>query len=95
MYMVMQKLRKILDLYKSPAIEFPGIRRVAVELIIWMKQCSSHCNEVFFQCEMDKALKEVAGTEERLEMFKIFYYGVGIVKHSEPISSLVNLALGL
>lgn len=44
---------------------------------------------------MDKALKEVAGTEERLEMFKIFYYGVGIVKHSEPISSLVNLALGL
>ncbi|EAZ12159.1 hypothetical protein OsJ_02040 [Oryza sativa Japonica Group] len=94
-YMVMQKLRKILDLYKSPAIEFPGIRRVAVELIIWMKQCSSHCNEVFFQCEMDKALKEVAGTEERLEMFKIFYYGVGIVKHSEPISSLVNLALGL
>lgn len=93
--MVMQKLRKILDLYKSPAIEFPGIRRVAVELIIWMKQCSSYCNEVFFQCEMDKALKEVAGTEERLEMFKIFYYGVGIVKHSEPISSLVNLALGL
>jgi len=45
----MQKLKRILDLYKSPDTEFPGIRRVTVELIIWMVQSSSSYLEVFFQ----------------------------------------------
>jgi len=38
---------------------------------------------------VDKAVKEVAETEERLEMFKMFCCGVGVAKHREPISSLV------
>uniref|UniRef100_A0A0A9H5W7 Uncharacterized protein n=1 Tax=Arundo donax TaxID=35708 RepID=A0A0A9H5W7_ARUDO len=89
----MQKLKMILHLYKSPDPEFPGIRRVTVELIIWMVRSSSCYIEVFFQYEVDKALKEVAETEARLEMFKIFCCGVGVVKHSESISSLVSSAL--
>uniref|UniRef100_J3L0L5 Uncharacterized protein n=1 Tax=Oryza brachyantha TaxID=4533 RepID=J3L0L5_ORYBR len=89
-HMVMQKFKKILDLYKSPAIEFPGIRRVTIELIVLMIQSSSQYMEVFFQYEMDKAVKEVAETEERLEMFKMFYCGVGVAKQSDSIYSLVS-----
>jgi len=88
----MQKLKRILDLYKSPDTEFPGIRRVTVELIIWMVQSSSSYLEVFFQHQVDKAVKEVAETETRLEMFEMFCCGIGVVKHGYSISSLVASA---
>ena len=88
----MPKLKRILDLYKSPDTEFPGIRRVTVELIIWMVQSSSSYLEVFFQHQVDKAVKEVAETETRLEMFEMFCCGIGVVKHGDSISSLVASA---
>ncbi|KAJ1269884.1 hypothetical protein BS78_06G012400 [Paspalum vaginatum] len=88
----MQKLKKILHLYKSPGTEFPGIRRVTVQLVIWMVQSNSTHTEVFFQYELDKAVKEAAETESRLEMFKMFCCGVGVAKRSESISSVVTTA---
>ncbi|KAG8051775.1 hypothetical protein GUJ93_ZPchr0001g32635 [Zizania palustris] len=93
--MIMQKLKKILDLYKSPTTEFPGIRRVTVQLILYvlLRNSTSRFHEGFIGYEMDKAVKEVAETEAKLEMFKMFYCSVGLGKHSEPISSLVSSAL--
>jgi hypothetical protein len=41
---------------------------------------------------VDKAVKQVAETQERLEMFKMFCCGIGVAKHREPISSLVASA---
>lgn len=92
MDLLMHKLNRILDLYKSPDPEYPGIRRVTVELIIWMVRSNRRCIEFFIQNQVDKAVKEVAETEERLEMFKMFCCGVGVAKHRETISSLVASA---
>lgn len=90
--LLMHKLTRILDLYKSPDTEYPGIRRVTVELIIWMLRSNRRCIEFFIQHRGDKAVKEVIETEERLEMFKMFCCGIGVAKHREPISSLVASA---
>ncbi|XP_066343973.1 uncharacterized protein [Miscanthus floridulus] len=90
--LLMHALNRILDMYKSPDTEYPGIRRVTVELIIWMLRSNRRCIEFFFRHQVDKAVKEVAETEERLEMFKMFCCGVGVAKHREPISSLVASA---
>jgi hypothetical protein len=88
--LLMHKLTRILDLYKSPDTEYPGIRRVTVELIIWMVRSNRSCIEFFFEHQVDK-VKEVAETEARLEMFKMFCCGVGVAKHRETISSLCVL----
>ncbi|WVZ83349.1 hypothetical protein U9M48_030507 [Paspalum notatum var. saurae] len=88
----MKKLNKILHLYKSPGTEFPGIRRVTVELAVWIAQSNNTYTEVFFRYELDKAVKEVAETESTLEMFKMFCCGVGVAKRGETISSLVTSA---
>ena len=90
--LLMHALNRILDMYKSPDTEYPGIRRVTVELIIWMLRSNRRCIEFFFRHQVDKAVKEVAETEERLEMFNMFCCGVGVAKHREPISSLVASA---
>ncbi|CAD6261415.1 unnamed protein product [Miscanthus lutarioriparius] len=90
--LLMHALSRILDMYMSPDTEYPGIRRVTVELIIWMLRSNRRCIEFFFRHQVDKAVKEVAETEERLEMFNMFCCGVGVAKHREPISSLVASA---
>ena len=63
-----------------------------VELIVWMLRSNRRCTEFFFQHQVDKAVKQVAETQERLEMFKMFCCGIGVAKHTEPISSLVASA---
>jgi hypothetical protein len=57
-----------------------------------MVQSNSSYVEVFFQHQVDKAVKEVAETETRLEMFEMFCCGIGVVKHGDSISSLVASA---
>jgi len=66
--LLMHALNRILDMYKSPDTEYPGIRRVTVELIIWMLRSNRRCIEFFFRHQVDKAVKEVAETEERLDL---------------------------
>eukprot|EP00267_Zea_mays_P051584 XP_020404550.1 uncharacterized protein LOC109944261 [Zea mays] len=91
--LLMHKLSRILAVYKSPDTEYPGIRRGTVELIIWMLRSSRRCVEFFLERRVDRAVKEVAETEERLEMFKTFCCGIGLAKHGEPVSYLVASAL--
>lgn len=45
-----QKLKKILVLFKPPSTEFPGIRRVTVQLIIWIMQNNKSYIREFVRC---------------------------------------------
>jgi hypothetical protein len=83
----------MLAFHKSPTTEFPGIRRITVQLIILMRQNNKSYMKHFVQCGMDEALHEVADTETKLESFELFHCGAGVCKHSKPISSLINIAL--
>ncbi|KAL6639797.1 hypothetical protein ACP70R_022619 [Stipagrostis hirtigluma subsp. patula] len=45
-----QKLKKILELFKSPTTDFPSIRRSTLELMTWMVANNSSYREVLLQC---------------------------------------------
>ncbi|KAJ1266136.1 hypothetical protein BS78_08G127600 [Paspalum vaginatum] len=73
-----KKLKKILELYKSPTTEFPYIRRYTLELLIWMVENNNSNIEVLLQCGMYEQLHEVEETARKLESFKLFHCEDGV-----------------
>ncbi|VAH71460.1 unnamed protein product [Triticum turgidum subsp. durum] len=90
--MFVQMLRKILELYKSPTPDAPGIRRVVIQQMNWMMDMDSKYINIFLRHEMDKALKEVAQTALKLENYWFFRFDVGTFEHDESISSILSIS---
>ncbi|KAM3198126.1 hypothetical protein ACQJBY_073313 [Aegilops geniculata] len=90
--MFVQMLRKILELYKSPSSDAPGIRRVVIQQMNWMMARDGKYINIFLRHEMDKALKEVAQTTLKLENYWFFRFDVGTIEHDESIYSLLSIS---
>ncbi|KAI5004151.1 hypothetical protein ZWY2020_031394 [Hordeum vulgare] len=82
--MFVQMLRKILELYKSPTSDAPGIRRVVIQQMNWMMDRDRKYINIFLRHEMDKALK-VAQTALKLENYWFFRFDVRSFEHDESI----------
>uniref|UniRef100_A0A0E0DLR4 Uncharacterized protein n=1 Tax=Oryza meridionalis TaxID=40149 RepID=A0A0E0DLR4_9ORYZ len=89
---LVNKLKKILEMYRSPSTDFPCIRVSTLELITWMVEENSSYREIVLQCGVYEELKEVARTARKLESFKLFHCGVGVPPDGtmECISSLAT-----
>ncbi|KAJ1266672.1 hypothetical protein BS78_08G170100 [Paspalum vaginatum] len=87
-----KKLKKILELYKSPTTDFPCIRRSTLELLNWMVENDSSNIEILLQCGVYEQLHQVAKTARKLERFKLFHCGHRVpAEPSTPcISSLAT-----
>ncbi|KAF7020595.1 hypothetical protein CFC21_033674 [Triticum aestivum] len=90
--MFVQMLRKILELYKSPSSDAPGIRRVVIQQMNWMMARDNKYIDIFLRHEMDKALKEVAQTALKLENYWFFRFDVGTFEHDQSIYSLLSIS---
>lgn len=90
--MFVQMLRKILELYKSPTSDAPGIRRVVIQQMNWMMDRDSKYISIFLRHEMDKALKEIAQTTLKLENYWFFRFDVGTFEHDESICSILSIS---
>ncbi|CAL5034756.1 unnamed protein product [Urochloa decumbens] len=93
--MLVQKLKQILEMYCSPTTETPGIRRVTIELMIWIMQSNKRNIESFRRFNVATKLEEVARAARKLESFRLFYSGLGVARYSKPISHVARAALAL
>lgn len=90
--MFVQMLTKILELYKSPTSDAPGIRRVVIQQMNWMMNEDQEYINIFLKHEMENALKEVAETALKLENYWFFRFGVKAFEHEESIYSLLSIS---
>uniref|UniRef100_A0A0E0M9H2 Uncharacterized protein n=1 Tax=Oryza punctata TaxID=4537 RepID=A0A0E0M9H2_ORYPU len=100
-----QKLKSILEKaneQETDVLEMhPGIRRFAIELVIWIMQSDSqlHCKQHFIDCGMRSALEEAKNTSRRAswqENFKLFSPGgIPLLEYEESLHSVVSRALKL
>ncbi|KAG0542876.1 hypothetical protein BDA96_02G141700 [Sorghum bicolor] len=75
---LVKRLKKILELYNCPTIDFPCIRRSTIELLTWIVEHNNNNIEILLQCGVYEQLNEVAKTARKLESFKLFHSGVGV-----------------
>ncbi|OEL14284.1 hypothetical protein BAE44_0024704 [Dichanthelium oligosanthes] len=88
-------VKRLVDVLKTnmhPAVHCPGIRRVVIEQAIYLMTCSSRYANVLNQYCMMEALLMVEHTPSRVERYRIFLGGTGIMKHKEPPTNLVAIA---
>ncbi|KAF0915888.1 hypothetical protein E2562_000533 [Oryza meyeriana var. granulata] len=92
-----EKLTKILETYHSPTTDIPGIRRVTIELMIWMMKSNKSNIGLFWSSHsrVPSLLESVALKAQKLENFSLFYNGAGVGKHCKPVSSVARAALAL
>ena len=90
--MFVQMLRKILELYKSPSSDAPGIRRVVIQQMNWMMDEDQEYINIFLKHEMENALKEVVETALKLENYWFFRFDVKAFEHEESIYSLLSIS---
>ncbi len=73
----------------------PGIRRFAIELVIWIMQSDPqlHCEQHFIDCGMRSALEEARETSRRAswqENFRLFSPGgIPVLEYEESLHSVV------
>jgi len=87
---LVQKLKKVLEVYKSPISAYPGIRKSTIELMTWMVRNNANYIEILLKCGVYEQLEEVVKTSRKLENFELFYCDVGIGHHETPICSLAT-----
>ncbi|XP_037472813.1 uncharacterized protein LOC119348907 [Triticum dicoccoides] len=90
--MFVQMLAKILEVYKSPTSDAPGIRRAVIQQMNWMMNEDQEYINIFLKHEMENALKEVAETALKLENYWFFRFGVKAFEHEESIYSLLSIS---
>uniref|UniRef100_A0A0D9WCK8 Uncharacterized protein n=1 Tax=Leersia perrieri TaxID=77586 RepID=A0A0D9WCK8_9ORYZ len=88
-----RKLKKILELYRSPSTDFPCIRVSTLELMTWMVEEDNSYREIFLQCGVYEELNELARTARKLESFKLFHCGVGVPEHGTGCISFLATEL--
>ncbi|URE05554.1 hypothetical protein MUK42_20839 [Musa troglodytarum] len=92
---LVEKLVRTLEKYTFPEIKVPRIRRFVIEQAIWMMKSNRNSIQLFKKFEMENLLGSVAETTSQLECFHIFSGSVGLIQHSKPLSSLLEMALDL
>ncbi|XP_058082368.1 uncharacterized protein LOC131230462 [Magnolia sinica] len=85
----------ILQKHQYPSTKVPRIRRFVIELAICMMKAKEKNIQIFKDLEMEKELKNVAGTTSELECFVVFSGSVGLSRHRTTVYSLVDTALQL
>jgi hypothetical protein len=88
-----ETLVKILERYDYPSVEVPRIRRFLVQQVTWMMKHHKHYVGLFNKFGMRELLERVGDTTSDLECFHVFSGSVGISRHRENLSSLVDEAL--
>ncbi|KAK8445862.1 hypothetical protein SEVIR_9G399200v4 [Setaria viridis] len=92
-----QRLAWILGENKRPEIKVPRMRRFVVQQIIWLMNCSR--GDVYVgllrEVGMERLLESIADTTSELECYHVFSGSVGISKHRESFSGIVDSALEL
>ncbi|KAF8728753.1 hypothetical protein HU200_018031 [Digitaria exilis] len=92
-----QRLARILRDYKYPEIRVPRMRRFVVQQVVWMMTCSRGdvYVELLREVGMEGLLGSIADTTSELECYHAFSGSVGIGKHRESFSGVVDIALEL
>ncbi|KAB1214173.1 hypothetical protein CJ030_MR5G027212 [Morella rubra] len=80
-------LFQILDKHRYPPVEFPRIRRFAIELAIWMMRDNKTDVSIFKDMEMKRVLENVLETTAEFESFNIVSGTVGLKQHRNSIHS--------
>ncbi|KAJ4821531.1 ARM repeat superfamily protein [Rhynchospora pubera] len=88
-----ETLIKILSKYEHPSLEVPRIRRFVVLQATWMMENHKHFVKLFNQFDIRNLLERVGDTTSDLECFHVFSGSVGISRHRENLSTLVEKAL--
>ncbi|OEL33100.1 hypothetical protein BAE44_0005880 [Dichanthelium oligosanthes] len=92
-----QRLARILRENKYPVIKVPRMRRFVVQQVIWLMRCSAggRYMELMKDVGMEGLLESIADTTSELECYHVFSGAVGIGKHRESFSGIVDSALEL
>ncbi|KAG6466213.1 uncharacterized protein LOC122036605 [Zingiber officinale] len=89
---LVEKLVDILKEYDYPDIRVPRIRRFVIEQAIWMMNSDGNSVGLFEKFGMERLLESVEETTSELECFHIFSGSVGLSRHKETMSYLVETA---
>ncbi|EER94819.1 uncharacterized protein LOC8080792 [Sorghum bicolor] len=97
-----ERLASILRQYRYPEIRVPRMRRFVVQQVIWLMTNSGGRGddgggyvELLREVGMQRLLESVADTTSELECYHVFSGSVGISKHRESFSDIVDSALVL
>ena len=78
---------------REPRPEYPRIRRVLVEAVISIvRLCPDPYRSIFREKKAKDALDMVKGTPSRLERYRVFINGEGVLPESLPMRGLVDKA---
>jgi hypothetical protein len=90
---LVEKLVDTLNSNREPSPEYPRIRRVLVEAVISIvRLCPDPYRRIFREKKVKDSLDMVKGTPSRLEKFRVFLDGRGVVSESLPMRGLVDKA---
>ncbi|CAN6333862.1 unnamed protein product [Urochloa humidicola] len=93
---LVEKLVHTLKSSKKPSLECPRMRRVIVEMTIWMLESFPHFAVIFREKCMMEALSMVERAPSKVEKYRVFSGNVGVVLESGlPLPTLVARAKGL
>uniref|UniRef100_I1QCR3 MIF4G domain-containing protein n=1 Tax=Oryza glaberrima TaxID=4538 RepID=I1QCR3_ORYGL len=88
----MKRLVDALNANMNPGGHCSGIRRVIIELSIYMMECNSHYANCFNELWMMEALSMVEEMPSRAENYRILLGDVGFMEYSIPLIALVDRA---
>ncbi|CAO2205724.1 unnamed protein product [Urochloa humidicola] len=90
---LVEKLVDTLNSNREPCPEYPRIRRVLVEAVISIvRLCPVPYRTILREKKAKDALDMVKGTPSRLEKYRVFINGKGVLPESLPMRSLVDKA---
>jgi hypothetical protein len=89
------KLLHTLSSIREPCLEYPRIRRVLVEVVISIVDLCPPYIKIFKQKRAKDALDMVKGTPSRLEKYRVFLGGEGVVAEILLMRDLVDKAKSL
>lgn len=91
-----ERLVSILRQHSYPETRLPRMRRFVVQQAIWLTE--SRCGDyvaLLRELGMERLLESIADTTSELESYHVFSGSVGIGKHRESFSGIVDTALDL
>uniref|UniRef100_A0A0E0LP60 Uncharacterized protein n=1 Tax=Oryza punctata TaxID=4537 RepID=A0A0E0LP60_ORYPU len=87
-----EKLINAVNANSKPNAQFPGIRRVKIELFIYMMELNSRYETYFRNHGLFEALTRVEKSPSRTEKYRLFLGNAGLMEHRVHLSSLVARA---
>ncbi|KAL6649984.1 hypothetical protein ACP70R_014208 [Stipagrostis hirtigluma subsp. patula] len=96
-----ERLASVLRQYRYPQIRVPRMRRFVVQQAIWLMTSSGGGGgaggyvQLLREVGMGRLLESIADTTSELECYHVFSGSVGISKHRENFSDIVEHALQL